>query len=143
MARAHFQGQKAQAEIFVMKGTAEVTKEPCSSEYNLLETCCCLKTKYIQEGQASMITVISTAGAEGQEIAAELLPVKGVRSGKTYDSKEAEAVRLVKDGKEYVVILCHQELTTPEDYLTVGNYVSYGKVIVFSEENTEGICLQY
>ena len=143
MARAHFQGQKAQAEIFVMKGTAEVTKEPCSSEYNLLETCCCLKTKYIQEGQASMITVISTAGADGQEITAELLPVKGVRSGKTYDSKEAEAVRLVKDGKEYVVILCHQELTTPEDYLTVGNYVSYGKVIVFSEENTERICLQY
>ena len=141
--RVHYQGERAQAQLLALKGTGTLYEAECSPEYNLLLECSCLKVHLEKEGQASFFTVISTAGPEGQEVSAELLSVSRVRSGKFLGPEEAEAVRIIKDKKEYVVIFCHQELISEVDYFTAGGYASYGKTIVCSEECPEGICLQY
>ena len=66
-----------------------------------------------------------------------------VRSGRTLSSREAEAVRIVRNGSEYVVITCHQELISEVDIFTAGGYESYGKLMVFTPESREGEVLQY
>lgn len=142
-ARVVFQGKNMQAQLLVMKGEAALTKADCSLEYNLLAQCDRLSVCYRKAGQASMYTVISTSGSDGQEIDAQVLSVSKVRSGGLLREEQAEAVRIVKNGKEHVVIFCHQELISEVDYFTAAGYASYGKTLVFSEDNREGICVQY
>lgn len=141
--QVHYQGKKVQAELFAMKGTAYLSKANCSPEYNLLTECDCLDVHFAAEGQASMFTVISTAGEEGQSVSAERIPVSKVRSGQLLDETQAEAIRIVKNGKEHVVIFVHQELISEVDFFTAGGYASYGKTLVFSEDEPEGVCVQY
>ena len=75
---------------------------------------------------------------EQLELSAELLPVSMVRNGRTLSGEEAEAIRIVKNGAEYVVIVCHQELISEVDIFTAGGYESYGKLMVFTPECAEG-----
>lgn len=148
-----FRGEKVQAKVFAVKGKASLVKGHCSPEYNLLKECDCLKVHLEGEGQTSMYTVISAEGQKAvsgeaqrensHRVSVELLPVSKVRSGEVLRPEQAEALRIVKNGKEHVVIFCHQELVSEVDYFTAGGYASYGKTIVFSEENPEGICVQY
>lgn len=141
--RARFFGEKVRAELLALKGTAQLVKGKCSPEYNLLKECGRLKVHSEQEGQHSMFTVVSVSGQESQSISAQLIPVSRVRTGETFDQREAEAIRIVKDQREFVIIFCHQEVISQVDYFSAGGYASYGKTIVFSQENTEGICVQY
>lgn len=139
-----FQGEKAQARIFCLKGETELSKEPVSTEYNLLEDSFTLKNHLIKEDTAAFYTVIAVSGA-GQDIKAEaeLLPVTMARSGRTLPPEEGEAVRIRKNGREYVVILCHEELVSEVDLFTAGGHKSYGKLMVFTPERPEGVVLQY
>ena len=95
-------------------------------------------------GFTSQFTVVAAAGAKEQlELSAGLLPVSMVRNGRTLSGEEAEAIRIVKNGAEYVVIVCHQELISEVDIFTAGGYESYGKLMVFTPECAEGEVLQY
>ena len=95
-----------------------------------------------QEGQASLYTVISVS-AQAHDVSAELIPVSKVRSGERLSPLQAEGIRIRKNGTEHVVILCHQELISEVDYFEAGGFSSYGKTMVFSSRNREGICVQY
>lgn len=140
--RVHFEGQNAKAEVLALKGTGSLSKANCSPEYNLLQTCGCLLVHHTQEGTASLYTVISTTTTT-QDVLAERIPVSKVISKEALTDSQAEAVRIVKDQKEHVVIFCHQELISEVDYFEAGGYASYGKTIVFSDRNREGLCVQY
>lgn len=140
--RVHFEGQNAKAEVLALKGTGSLSKANCSPEYNLLQTCGCLLVHHTQEGTASLYTVISTTTTT-QDVLAERIPVSKVISKEALTDSQAEAVRIVKDQKEHVVIFCHQELISEVDYFEAGGYASYGKTIVFSDRNKEGLCVQY
>lgn len=135
-------GKRAQAQVLALKGRAEVIRTHCAPEYNRLEESDCMTVRLEEEGQASMLTVISVSDGQ-QEISVQQIPVKKVRSGEILSDRQAEAVRIMKDGREYVVILCHQELISEVDYFEAGGYASYGRTLVFSQEHRDGICVQY
>ena len=78
-----------------------------------------------------------------QDVLAERVPVYKVISKEVLADSQAEAVRIVKDQREHVVIFCHQALISEVDYFEAGGYASYGKTIVFSDDNREGVCVQY
>ena len=140
--RVRFEGRRVRAELFALKGTGSLSEAECSPEYNLLTACDCLTVHDTQEGQASLYTVIS-ASAQAQDVSAELIPVSKVRSGERLSPLQAEGIRIRKNGTEHVVILCHQELISEVDYFEAGGFSSYGKTMVFSSRNREGICVQY
>ena len=81
--------------------------------------------------------------SDTQDVLAERVPVSKVISKEVLADSQAEAVRIVKDQREHVVIFCHQELISEVDYFEAGGYASYGKTIVFSDDNREGVCVQY
>lgn len=138
----HFEGQHAKAEVFALKGTGALSRTNCSPEYNLLKSCDCLLVHHTKEGTCSLYTVISTTTSI-QDVMAERIPVSKVISEEILADSQAEAIRIIKDQKEYVVIFCHQELISEVDYFEAGGYASYGKTIVFSSDNKEGVCVQY
>lgn len=132
------------AKLLCLKGECSVTQAEISTEYNRLEECSCVENTWEASGFSSQFTVVAAAGAgEYLELSARLLPVSMVRSGRTLSSREAEAVRIVRNGSEYVVITCHQELISEVDIFTAGGYESYGKLMVFTPESREGEVLQY
>ena len=46
----------------------------------------------------------------------------------------AEAVKIEANGKEYVVIVCHQEVNTPTDQTEADGCMGFGQVLVFDKE---------
>ncbi|MEG0484876.1 MAG: alginate lyase family protein [Oscillospiraceae bacterium] len=143
---ADFEGKKANAKIAVLKSDSiAFATKTCSREYNLAEDCTVMNVKLGGKGFTSMITVISTAqtGSE-HDLKAELVPVLGRRRGKALQNSEAEAVRIVKNGKEYTVLLCHCEVISQVELLQVGDYISYGKAVIFTEDfPKDGLCLNW
>ena len=45
----------------------------------------------------------------------------------------AEALKIITGEKEYVVILCHQEVNSPTDLVEADGCMGYGNVIVFDK----------
>ena len=139
-----FHSPGVQARMLCLKGKCCVTKAEISTEYNQLSESFCVENTWEASGFTSQFTVVAAAGAkERLELSAELLPVSMVRNGRTLSGEEAEAIRIVKNGAEYVVIVCHQELISEVDIFTAGGYESYGKLMVFMPECAEGEVLQY
>ena len=139
-----FHSPGVQARMLCLKGKCRVTKAEISTEYNQLSESFCVENTWEASGFTSQFTVVAAAGAKEQlELSAELLPVSMVRNGRTLSGEEAEAIRILKNGGEYVVIVCHQELISEVDIFTAGGYESYGKLMVFTPECAEGEVLQY
>lgn len=84
------------------------------------------------EGFTSMITVVVGGAKETiDEIEVQKVPVKSALKGIQYPDAMAEGIKITKDGQEYVVIVCHQEVNSPTDLVQVGDCYGYGSVIVF------------
>ena len=90
------------------------------------------------------VTVLSMdRGSQPRPVTAELLPVRRVRRGDTLPAAMAQAVRLVKDGRESVVLACHGEVISEVDLLEAGGCTGYGKLLVFTGGCTRGLCLAW
>lgn len=141
---ACFRSDAAQAKLLCLKGGSRLKKAPLSTEYNRLEEAFVLENTMEEIGSASQFIVLAAAGAKEElSLSAKLLPVSMVRSKRTLLPQEAEAVRIVRNGEEYVVIVCHRELISEVDIFTAGGFASYGKLMVFTPQCREGIVLQY
>lgn len=88
------------------------------------------------DGFVSLLTVIQ--GGEAGKLSEKLpdctvekLPVKSALKGIYYPPSMAEGVKIRLEGKEYVVIICHQEVNSPTDLEEVDGCLGYGNVIVF------------
>ncbi|WP_313133567.1 alginate lyase family protein [Anaerocolumna sp.] len=139
-----FEGNRVNAKCFFLHGKTALSKKECSTEYNSLKPCNCVSVSMEETGSTSMITVISIKEkGKKHDIIVEQIPVSLEKSGRILTNEMAEAVRIKINEEEYVVVFCHEEIISEVDLLSAGGYSSYGKVLLFSDKNSNGICLQY
>lgn len=141
-----FQGSKAKAKfLFLTPGvhTAQ-TGSSWSCHYNALEKGSCVRNTKKAEGFISLLTVIATAqGDEKLDLFAEELPVFVTSDARRLTADQAQAVRIVCQGKECTVLFCHQEVISEVGLLQAGAYKGYGKTVVFTKGYPDGECLQW
>ncbi len=145
---AVFTGEKAQARFFFM--TPGVRTRFFSSKiarhYNCAEERAALKVSAEGKGFTSLLTVIQ-GGEKGSlpDCRVLKLPVKSTLKGIYYPPSMAEGLKIWVDGKEYVVIICHQEVNSPTDLEEVDGCMGFGDVIVFDKavEDKVGTVLCY
>jgi len=68
----------------------------------------------------------------------ESLGLWSVIHEKTLDRKDAEALKIVTEGKEYILFLTHREVLTPTDILRYENCLGYGKAVLFDRSEEKG-----
>lgn len=69
----------------------------------------------------------------------ERLPVKSALKGIYYPFSMAEGVKLITEEKEYVAIICHQEVNSPTDLVEADGCLGYGNVIVFDKAKADKV----
>ena len=142
----HWKGKRAEAVLMALdhNTTQTLHKAPYSRDYNDLQEGDVLTTSTQQDGFSTMLHLLSM-DCDGKEhtIIAEKIPVSKIISGEQLTEQQAQAVRIQKDGKEVVILLCHQELISAVDMLQAGEYYGYGKTLVFTSELPEGQCLSW
>lgn len=140
-----WQGKQASAVLMNLDGaTCTLGKAPYSRDYNaLLEGDVLTVKKKKTIGFASMLHVL-TMNCDGDcSFQAKRIPVTKIISGEILTDAQAEAVQIQKDGKSAVVILCHGEVISAVDMLSAGGYHGYGKLLVFTQQIPEGICMAW
>lgn len=137
---AVFTGQKAEARFFFLtpEAKAELCPGKIARHYNQQETRQKICVDMKGEGFTSLLTVIQT-GETGKlpECQVERLPVKSALKGIYYPFSMAEGLKIILSGKEYVVIICHQEVNSPTDLEEVDHCLGYGNVIVFDKAKSD------
>lgn len=138
--RAVYTGERAQADFyFLSEGVnAEITATHIARKYNHEEDNETIKLNWNGNGFASNITVIVT-GEKGKmpQASVQKIPVKSCLKQIVYQDSMAEAVKLTLEGREYVIVICHQEVNSPTDLVEADGCLGFGKIIVFDkEENT-------
>lgn len=135
--RAVYQGKKARADFYFVTEGCKITakKTRISRNYNQAEENETLVVSKETEGFCSMLTVIDgkEAGDAG-EIKVEKIPVHSEFRKVTHPDSWAEALRIQKGDKTYVVIICHQEVNTPTDQTEADGCMGYGNVLVFDKD---------
>lgn len=135
--KAIYRGTRGDAEFLFLnpKANAEALTGRISRDYNKAVERTRIQVTLKEQGSASFITVIcgSKAG-EKREVRAQKIPVHSALKGITYPDSMAEAVKISLDGREYVVIICHQEVNSPTDLVESEGYMGFGNVIVFDKE---------
>ena len=66
-----------------------------------------------------------------------------VRSGKKLSPKQAQAVEVIKNEKKYVIMVVFDDIISEVDFFRADGCEAYGKVMVFTPEDAEGICLAW
>ena len=118
----------------------QVKKTKQSSNYNEVGENQALSASWEAEGNCRRITVINGGPkGEAEPVAVKRMPVRSVVHGRELPWQEAQALRLLLGGKEYVLLLCSHEFMTPTDVFQCGNCMGYGKAVLFdrSEEKVE------
>ncbi len=137
---ADFIGEKAQARFFFLtpKAKAETILGKVARHYNQQKARQKVRVKIKGEGFTSLLTVIQ-AGEAGNlpRYQVEKLPVKSALKGFYYPDSMAEGLKITGNGKEYVVVICHQEVNSPTDLEEVDGCLGYGNVIVFDKAETD------
>ena len=133
---AVFTGDRAQAEFFFMTPDvqAQMYEGKIARHYNRSEDRQGIRISIKGSGFTSLLTVIH--GKEQGEISSckvTKLPVRSALKGTFYPSSMAEGLKIETNGKEYVLIICHQEVNSPTDLEEVDGCMGYGNVIVFDK----------
>lgn len=130
-----FEGKKCVAELINVSGDeARYGSIPASREYNTTEECREVCFLHTGNGFTSVISVISVAElGEECELTAQMIPVTACKHNIVLSQDKAQAVQIVKNGIETVVLLCHSEVVSEVDLLEAGNYKGYGKAVVFGD----------
>lgn len=140
-----WKGQRAAARLLCLGTGLQLTQDrgPHSADYNLLTQTDTLTVRRSGEDFGWFMTVLSMDDGAAQPVQAELLPVRKLCAGTLLTDREAQAVRIRKNGGERVVLLCHSEVISEVDLLAAGGYSGYGKALVFSPQKREGLCLTW
>ncbi len=133
---AVFSSDRAQAEFFFMTPGAcgELYQGKIARHYNRYEERQGIRVSVEGNGFTSLLTVIR--GGEKENLSpcrVTKLPVKSALKGIFYPAAMAEGVKIEADGKEYVLIICHQEVNSPTDMVEADGCLGYGSVIVFDK----------
>lgn len=139
---AAYTGKKAYAALsFLSEGVkAEKIATHIAKKYNHEEDNETIRLCWSGTGFTSNITVIFTGDKSAMpNVSCEKIPVKSCLKQITYPNHMAEAVKLTIDGKEYVVIVCHQEVNSPTDLVEADGCLGFGNVIVFDKEETTNV----
>lgn len=139
-----WRGQKACAVLIVLgqQEQYQLKKAPYSRDYNLLQQGDMLTVTKQQQGFGWFLHILSmNEGTELVPVEVEKIPVTKIISQQTLTDSQAQAVRIRKNGKEMVVILCHDEVISAVDMIKADQYYGYGKILVFTPEVPEGYCL--
>lgn len=128
-----YNGKSANAQFYFLTDNIELQliDTKISRNYNLLEDNKSIKTYIQKNGFCSLITVISTNDINNiKPFEVYKIPVKSVLKGTAFDDSFAEAVKVKKDNKNYIVIVCHQEVISPVDLIEADGCQAFGNVIV-------------
>lgn len=132
--KACYIGEKAEAEVYFLTPDIKVEckESQISRHYNKAEKNKMLKTHIEKEGFCSMITVISgNPLGKLEPIEVAKVSVKSTLKGINYPDHYAEALKIKKGEKTYVVVVCHQEVNSPTDLVEAEGCMGFGNVIVF------------
>ena len=110
---------------------AELKSGHIARHYNVEEENTVCKVTKQGDGFTSLITVIDAQ--PGRPLSIEKLPVRSALKQTDYPETMAEALKITAGEKEYVVILCHQEVNSPTDLVEADGCMGYGNVIVFDK----------
>ena len=139
---ATYQGKQAEAQFYFLgEGVkAEKNATHIARKYNHEEDNETIKLSWNGTGFTSNITVIVAGDkATMPQFSCEKIPVKSCLKQITYPSGMAEAVKLTLDGKEYVVIVCHQEVNSPTDLVEADGCLGFGNVIAFDKDEMTNV----
>lgn len=116
-------------------GQAEVSRESSwiARHYNQKMPNSCLKVTLHSDGFTSLYTVFSS----GSIRACEKISAGSALKSVMYEPKQAEALRIQTDRTEYILIVCHEEVSSPTDLVTAGGCAGFGNVIVFDRAQEE------
>ena len=123
------------------KGISRIARD-----YNRAVDRDCITVKADRKGFASLLTVIQGGPSDGfVPCGVEKVPVKSALKGITYPDSMAEAVRLKGNGRDYVAVICHQEVNSPTDMVEAEGCMGFGTIIVFdrTRETLAGTVLDY
>lgn len=142
-----WQGQRAGAVLQSLDGpdgaTCHLGRAPYSRQYNRLEEGDLLTVQADGCGFFSMLHLLSMDAGAPQPVTAQRIPVFRASGGDVLPRAVAEAVRIEKGGQSAVVLLCHAELAHSVEQLRAGEYHGWGRVLVFTPECPEGLCLAW
>ncbi|MEG1153451.1 MAG: alginate lyase family protein [Ruthenibacterium sp.] len=139
-------GKKASAQVQFLGENLAITpyKAPYSKDYNALHEGDAVKICQKSDGFTSFFTVISVDAADkNANLTAEIVPVTSFRLDKTITKAQAEAVHIVKDGREITLMISHGEAISEVDMLCANGQHGYGKALLFTPEQPKGICLAW
>ena len=145
---AVFTGEQAEARMYFMTPEieAEAGRSKISRHYNCTQERPAITVKQAGNGFTSFLTVIY-GGEKGMLEPCRVLrlPVKSALKGIYYPYSMAEGIKIAVGKREYVVIICHQEVNSPTDLEEVDGCLGYGNVIVFNkaEDTRVGTVLNY
>lgn len=123
------------------KGASRIARD-----YNRAVDRDCITVKADRKGFSSLLTVIQGGPGDGyRPCEVEKVPVKSALKGITYPDSMAEAVRLKGNGRDYVAVICHQEVNSPTDMVEAEGCMGFGTIIVFdrNREALAGTVLDY
>lgn len=135
--QAVYEGTRAGAEFcFLSEGVrTEKIATHIARKYNHEEDNETIRIHWEKEGFSSNLTVIAVGDKkEMPKVRCEKIPVKSCLKRTVYPDSMAEAVKLSVNDKEYVVILCHQEVNSPTDLVEADGCLGFGNVIVFDKD---------
>lgn len=140
--QAVYRGERAEAVVSFMTPGVTVEKQASriSRHYNKAEERDSVRITAGGHGFTSLLTVIQ-GGSKGQWTPCKVtrLPVKSALKGIYFPFAMAEALKIQSDDREYVVVICHQELCSPTDLLEVDGCLGFGNVIVFDKNETDKV----
>ena len=127
-----YTGQRTAAElIFLSDISLTVLPSRVARFYGRAEDSTCVRADIAAEGFCSMYTVISPRSVDS----ARMIPVRSALKGTEYPRHMAEGIALSAHGREYVVTICHQEVSSPTDLVEADGCIGYGCVIVFDKQD--------
>lgn len=142
--RVTWQGRRARAVLQNLDGAAcALHRAPYSRQYNLLEEGDALTVQKETAGFASLLHMLWMGEEVPQPLAARRIPVSRAAGGQPVPPSVAEAVQLEAGGQSAVVLFCHAELAGGVDQLCAGGYRGWGRVLVFTPDAPEGLCLAW
>lgn len=143
-----YTGQHARARFYFLTPDTALTlgESKIARHYNRYETRKRLMVSCRRTGFASLVTVVQ-GSVNGLlcDCIVEKIHVSSALKGTVYPDSMAEAVKIGYQGREYVVVICHQEVNSPTDLEEADGCLGYGNVIIFdkSQDTKVGCVLHY
>lgn len=130
----HFTGRQAEGWLQTVSGagTGRLYTTKQSLHYNEVGENQTYAEKNEAEGNFHKITVIN-GGQKGKTapMTVDKIPVYSIVHQKNMGEQDAEALRITSGDREYVLLLCHQEIVKPTDIMKCENCLGYGKAVLF------------